>query len=58
MRWTLAGREGSLGNRERKKGDAGRDAKGETLEEMLRKTPRRKQVRPEGEVTDYEEDIE
>ena len=33
-----------MGNSERIKGDAGRDAEGETLEEMLRKTLRKKQV--------------
>jgi hypothetical protein len=47
-----------MGNSERIRGDAGRDAKGETLEEMLRKTLRKKQVETKGEVTDYEKDME
>lgn len=49
LRWEIHWQgEGILGNSERMKGTTGRGAEGETWEEMLRKTPRKKQVRAEG----------
>lgn len=49
VRWEIHWQEeGILGNSERMKGTTGRDTEEETLEEMPRKTLRKKQVRAQG----------